>query len=34
MVRDKLATIPQSVAIRYWHHAALNLYSYLYFERL
>ena len=34
MVAKRLAEIPQSVAIRYWHHAVLNHYSYLCFERL
>ena len=34
MVSAKLAAIPRSVAVRYWHHAALNLYGYLFFERL
>ena len=34
MVGARLATIPQSVRVRYWHNAVLNLYGYLYFERL
>ena len=34
MVAARLAAIPRSVAIRYWHHAILGLYGYLYFERL
>ena len=33
-VGSRLATIPRSVAIRYWHHIALALYGYLYYERL
>ena len=34
MVETRLSEIPRSVGIRYWHHAILGLYSYLYFERL
>ena len=34
MVRTRLSAIPRSIAVRYWHHAVLNLYGYLYFERL
>ena len=34
MVETRLSEIPQSVRVRYWHHAVLGLYSYLYFERL
>ena len=34
MVAERLSAIPRSVAIRYWHHAILGLYGYLYFERL
>ena len=34
MVASKLAEIPRSVAVRYWHHAILALYGYLYYERL
>ena len=34
MVGARLAAIPRSLAVRYWHHAVLNLYKYLYFERL
>ena len=34
MVRSRLAAIPRSVAVRYWHHAVLGLYGYLYYERL
>ena len=34
MVAKRLAAIPRSVAVRYWHHAVLHLFSYLYFERL
>ena len=34
MVGARLAAIPRSVAVRYWHHAAANLFGYLYYERL
>ena len=34
MVGARLASIPQSVRVRYWHTSVLYLYSYLYFERL
>ena len=34
MVGTKLAAIPRSVIIRYWHSAVLSLYGYLYYERL
>lgn len=34
MVGRRLASIPRSVTIRYWRHAVLNLYGYLFFERL
>ena len=34
MVGTRLSQIPRSVAVRYWHHAVLGLYGYLYFERL
>ena len=34
MVGVRLASIPRSVRIRYWHAAVLGLYGYLYFERL
>ena len=34
MVGTRLASISRSVAVRYWHHAVLGLYGYLYFERL
>ena len=34
MVEARLAAIPRSVKVRYWHYAVLGLYSYLYFERL
>ena len=34
MVNKRLSEIPQSVAIRYWHHAVLNHFGYLCFERL
>ena len=34
MVAARLKAIPRSVAVRYWHAILLNLYGYLYFERL
>ena len=34
MVGSRLAAIPRSVVIRYWHHIVLALYGYLYYERL
>ena len=34
MVGNKLAGIPRSTAVRYWHHVVANLYSYLYYERI
>ena len=34
MVGSRLAEIPKSVVISYWHRAVLNLYGYLYYERL
>lgn len=34
MVGARLAAIPRSIFVRYWHHAALQLYKYLYYERL
>ncbi len=34
MVGEKLAQIPKSVAVRYWHRAVLSLYGYLFFGRL
>ena len=34
IVRSRLAPIPRSVAMRYWRHAVLGLYGYLYFERM
>ena len=34
MVGNKLASIARSTRIRYWHHCSINLYSYLYYERL
>ena len=34
MVAKRLSNIPKSVAVRYWHHAVLNHYGYLCFERL
>ena len=34
MVGTRLAAIPRSVAVRYWHQAVLGLYGYLYYERL
>ena len=34
MVGERLAAIPREVRIRYWHHAVLGLYGYLYYQRL
>ena len=34
IVRSRLASIPRSIAVRYWHHAVLGLFGYLYYERL
>ena len=34
LVEKRLAEIPKSVAIRYWHHAVLGLFGYMYYERL
>ena len=34
MVGNRLASITRSTRIKYWHHCVLNLYSYLYYERL
>ena len=34
IVRNRLTSIPRSVAVRYWHHAVLGLFGYLYYERL
>ena len=34
IVAKKLAEIPRSVTMRYWHHAIVNLYGYLYMERI
>ena len=34
MVNQRLAAIPRSVRVRYWHNAVLGLYAYLYYERL
>ena len=34
MVGERLKQIPRSVRVRYWHRAVLNLYKYMYFERL
>ena len=33
MVGARLAQIPRSIRIRYWHNCVLSLYGYLYFER-
>ena len=33
-VEKRLAEVPKSVAIRYWHCAVLGLYRYMYYERL
>ena len=34
MVARRLAAIPRSVAVRYWHQAVLHHYGALFFERL
>ena len=34
MVGARLASIPRSMAAKYWHHSTLNLYGYLFYERL
>ena len=34
IVEQRLAAIPRSVAIKYWHHATLGHYGYLSYERL
>ena len=34
MVGQRLAQIPRSVTARYWHHAVLSLFGYLFYERL
>ena len=34
MVGYRLSQIPRAVAKRYWHHAVLGLYGYLYYERI
>ena len=33
-VAAKLGKIPQYTRVRYWHHTTLELYRYLYFQRL
>ena len=33
MVGARLAQIPRSIRVRYWHNCILSLYGYLYFER-
>ena len=34
MVGRKLKDIPRSTCIRFWHKATLELYKYLYFDKL
>ena len=34
MVGTRLGSIVRSTRVSYWHHAVLNLYAYLYYERL
>ena len=34
LVEKRLAAIPRTVAVKYWHHAVLGHYSYLCYERL
>ncbi len=34
MVSAKLRTIARETRVRYWHHTTLELYRYLYFQRL
>ena len=34
MVGNKLTSITRSTRIKYWHESVLNLYAYLYYERL
>ena len=34
MVAEHLGRIKQETRLRYWHHSALALYRYLYYERI
>ena len=34
MVGERLSKIPYGTRVKYWHHTALNLYKYLYFEKI
>ena len=34
MVGQRLADIPRSTRVSYWHHMVPNFYGYLYYERL
>ena len=34
MVGAKLKQTPRSTYIRFWHHTTLNLFKYLYYERI
>ena len=34
MVGAQLQKTPKSTYISYWHHTSLNLYKYLYYERI
>ena len=34
MVGRRLNEIPRSVCVRFWHHTSLNLFKYLYYEKL
>ena len=34
IVATRLASIPRSVVVSYWHHAVLNLFGYLDFVKL
>jgi len=34
MVGAKLKKTPKETYIRYWHHTTLNLFKYLYYEKI
>ena len=34
MVGERLYEVPKSTYIRFWHHSALELFKYLYYQRL
>ena len=34
MVAKRLASISRATRVKYWHHAVINHFGYLYFERL